>query len=116
MQNLENLNKQELQAVLKDLSLYKKLTSQVWERWKQIFSHIKEWKNKFSVEYFPNIDKEFVLEEAKKIYEKVFSQKNLKDEEIILSEKKEILWWMKIFFNDDMVDMSFLKIQKLIKK
>lgn len=114
--DLNNLNKQELQALLKDLSLYKKLVSQVWNRWKEIFHHIKEWKNKFVVEYFPNIEKEFILEESKKIFEKMFSQKNLKDEEIILIENKKILWWMKIFFNENMVDMSFLKIHNLIKK
>jgi len=119
--NLNNLNKQELQALLKDLSLYKKLVTQVWNRWKEIFSNIKEWKNKFLVEYFAwengeNFDKEFILSESKKIFENKFSQKNLKDEEIILVENKKILWWMKIFFNDDMVDISFLKIQNLIKK
>ena len=73
--NLDNLNKQELKALLKDLSLYKKLVSQVWNRWKEIFSHVKEWKSKFVVEYFPNIEKKFVLEESKKIFEKIFLKK-----------------------------------------
>ena len=114
--NLDNLNKQELQVLLKDLSLYKKLVSQVWNRWKEIFYNIKEWKNKFVVEYFPNLEKEFILSESKKIFEKIFSQKNLRDEEIILKENKKIWWGMKIFFNNDMIDMSFLKFEKIIKK
>lgn len=114
--NLDNLNQQELKNLLKNLSLYKKLTSQIWNRGREIFSQIKEWKNKFVVEFFPNIEKKFVLDEAKKVYEDVFNQKKINDEEIFLIENEKILWWMKIFFNDDVVDMSFLKIQNLIKK
>jgi len=113
--NLENLNKQELQALLKDLSLYKKLVSQVWARWKEIFASIKEWKNKFVVEFFSNLDEDFVYSESLKVFEKVFWQKPKKDE-ISFIESPKLLGWMKIYFNDDMVDMSFLKIQNLIKK
>lgn len=114
MNNLNWLSQEELKVLLKDLSLYKNLISQTWKRWKEIFSHLKEWKNKFFVEFFPNLEKNFVLEESKKIFEKIFWQKP-SDEEISLKENKKILWWMKIFFNDDMVDMSFLKFQKIIK-
>jgi len=112
--NLDWLSKEQLKDLLKDLSLYKTLSTQIWKRWTEIFSHLKEWKNKFSVEFFPNLEKNFVLEESKKIFSKIF-WKNPSDWEISLKENKKILWWMKIFFNDDMIDMSFLKFQKIIK-
>lgn len=112
--NLNNLNKEQLQALLRDLTLYRDLVKQVWERGKKVFAHIKEWKNDFVVEFFPNLEKNFVLEEVKKIYEKVFSTKP-SDNEIILKENEKIWWGMKIYFNDDMIDMSFSKFEKLIK-
>jgi alpha-amylase/alpha-mannosidase (GH57 family) len=112
--NLDWLNKEQLQVLLKDLSLYRDLIKQVWKRWKKVYANLKEWENEFVVEFFPNLDKNFVLDEAKKIYEKTFSTK-VSDKEIILKENEKIWWWMKVFFNDSLIDMSFSKFEKLIK-
>jgi len=113
--NFDNLNKRELKELLKNLILYRDLVKKIWKRWKKIFSQINDWKNSFVVEFFPKLDKNFVLEKSKKIFEEVFWQKNLNNEEIILKENEKIWWWMRLFFNDQMVDLSFLRMKNLIK-
>ena len=45
MQNIENLNKTELEQLLKDLRLYKDLVRKVGNRWKTIYDNIFNWKN-----------------------------------------------------------------------
>ena len=115
MQNLEKLNKNELQELLKNLSLYKDLIKKVWNRGKTIFNKIFSWSNTYTVEYYWELDKEYVIKESQYIYKKMFDQ-DVRAEDINLVRKNKIKGWMKIYLNDSLVDLSFLKFYNLLKK
>lgn len=114
MTNLDNLNKTELQDLLKSLNLYKKLVTKVWNRWKDIFANEKYWKNTLKVEYFSLLDEDYISSEAIKIFEKIFWIKVSKTD-IIFVKSDKVLGWMKLYMNDNMIDMSFLKFYNLVK-
>ncbi len=110
-----NLNKEELWGVLKDLRLYSNLTNKLWYRWKRIFSKLKNDKSYFLVEYYPYAELEFVFMKSLEIY-KSFFQCNPTRDEIIFLPKKSILWWIKVYKDDEVVDLSFEKVERNLKK
>lgn len=114
MTNLDNLNKTELQDLLKSLNLYKKLVTKVWNRWKDIFANIVEWKNNLTVEYHTSLSEDDISSEAIKIFEKIFWIKISKTDVTFIKSDK-VLGWMKLYMNDNMIDMSFLKFYNLVK-
>lgn len=114
MTNLDWLNKQELQELLKNLKTYKELVSKVGNRWKSIFAQIFEWKNEFKVEYFTALDEDYVWEEASNIFKKVFGETPTR-EQVVFEKTDKVLGWMKLYMNDNMIDMSFLKFYNLVK-
>jgi len=115
MQNLEWLDKAELEKLLKDLKTYNDLIKKVWKRWKAIFDNKFNWKNEYSVEYYGDIDESFILAEAKEIYKKMFDI-DVSDEEIKLIKNEKIKWGIKVYLNDSLVDLSFLKFYNLLNK
>jgi hypothetical protein len=114
MQNIENLNKSELQELLKNLKVYKDLIKKVWNRWKKIYENIFNAQNQYLVEYYGELDKSYVLKEAKDIYKKMFNV-DVIDSDIKLIKKQNLKWGIKIYLNDDLVDLSFLKFYNLLK-
>jgi len=114
MQNLEWLDKAELEKLLKDLKVYNQLIKKVWKRWKDIFDNKFNWINQYSVEYYGDIDESFVLTEAKTIYKKMFDI-DVVDTDIKLIKNEKIKWGIKIYLNDSLVDLSFLKFYNLLK-
>lgn len=115
MQNLDNLNKSELQELLKELKVYKDLIKKVWNRGKKIFENIYNSKNDYLVEYYSELEEAYVYEEASKIYKKLFDVK-VEKEDIRFVRNDKILGWIKVYLNDNLVDMSFLKFYNLLKK
>ena len=114
MTNLEKLNKNDLEELLKDLRLYKDLVQKIWNRWKAIFKNIFNKQNKYVVEYFWDLEKSYVLKESQKIYSQVFDL-DVKDSEIELIQKQNLKWGLKIYVNDSLIDLSFLKFYNLLK-
>ncbi len=114
MQNLEWLDKAELEKLLKDLKVYNDLMKKVWKRWKDIFNNKFNWINQYSVEYYGDMDESFIITEAKEIYKKMFDTE-VADTDIKLIKNEKIKWGMKIYLNDSLVDLSFLKFYNLLK-
>ena len=115
MQNIEGLKKAELEELLKDLKVYKDLIKKVWKRWRIIFDKMFNWINQYSVEYYGDMDESYILAEAKEIYKKMFDI-DVADKEIKLKKNEKIKWGMKVYLNDNLVDMSFLKFYNLLNK
>ncbi len=114
MTNLDNLQKNELQELLKDLRLYKDLTKKVWNRWKKIFDSIFNEKNEYTVEYYGELKEEYVIKKSKKVYKSIFDI-DVEDSDIKLLKKDNLKWWMRVYLNDKLVDLSFLKFYNLLK-
>lgn len=115
MQNLEKLNKAELEKLLRNLRLYNDLIKKVWKRGRTIYDNIFKWVNSYTVEYFSILDEDYVLTEAIAIYKKIFNL-DVKKEDIKLIKNENIKWWIKVYLNDSLIDLSFLKFYNLLKK
>ena len=110
-----NLKRDEITKLLKDLKSYNNLTKKLWYRWRRVFEKMKNDKSYFLVEYYPYADVEFVYSKSMEIYKRFF-QSSPTREEIIFSPKQSLLWWMKVYKDDDMVDLSFEKVERNLKK
>lgn len=114
MEKIEKLNSSELKVILKWLKLYSDLTKKIWNRWKAIFDKKISWKNTYKVEYTSSIGLELAWKKAVIAFEKAFS-KTPKKEKVTFVLNDSILWGIKIFKNDDMVDLSLWKAIDQIK-
>ena len=114
MNKIENLKKSELEELLKNLRTYKELVNKVWNRWKKIFAHLFNWINDYVVEYCGDLEETYLLNEAKGVYKKVFDI-DVNDSDIKLVKNENVKWGMKIYLNDNLVDLSFLKFYNLLK-
>ena len=112
--NLEGKNLSELQKILKQLKLYKDLTKKLWNRWKNLFDFIVNGKSLYKVEYYSSISEQEALEEAKVAYKKAFWE-DIDTKNIVLKKKANLEWGIRVFKNDELLDLSFNKIEKLIK-
>lgn len=109
------LSKDKLKALLKDLNLYNNLTKKLWNRWKRLFNKIKYDKSYYLVEYYPYSDMDYITSKSLDVYNKFFSSKPDKNE-IVFIPKKSVLWWMKVYKDDNVVDLSFEKVERNLKK
>jgi len=114
MEKLEKLNSSELKIVLKWLKLYSDLSRKLWNRWKAIFDRELSWKNLFKVEYTSTSNIDNVWDKAELAFEKAFSVKPDK-KDVVFIKNNTIFWGIKIFKNDDMVDLSLSKAIDQIK-
>ena len=114
MENLEKLNSSELKIVLKWLKLYSDLSRKLGNRWKAIFDRELSWKDSFKVEYTSAMKIDNVWEKAVLAFEKAFSIKPDK-KDVVFIQNNTIFWGIKIFKNDDMVDLSLSKAMNQVK-
>lgn len=115
MTNLENLGISELETLHKSLVEYRNLSKKLGKRGRTLFTNNLLWKDSFVVEYHNSLDEKYVLEQAVWIFEKVFSKK-ADPKDITLIAKSDILGGMKVYCNDFLVDLSFLKFYNALKK
>lgn len=111
---IKDLDATQLQSLLKELKLYQNLSSQLWKRGEDLFARNKENKNLFQVEYFTALSEDSAWEQAQVVFEKVFKQE-VQRTEIQFIQKESLGWGIKVYMDDSMVDLSFSKIEKIIK-
>lgn len=111
----ENQNKKELKDILNSLKLYKDLTRKLWSRWKELYKKYIENKSSYKVEYFSSIWKETVETEVKKVYLNIFKDP-VSISEVKFIKSENIQWWIRVFKDDSMVDISYKKIWEMLKK
>ncbi len=114
MEKLETLKTEELKGVLKWLKLYYDLTRKIWKRGKKIFNREVSWENNYKVEYFSSMNLDDVLKQSSSVFKKSFWVEPKKDE-VVFIKNDDILWGIKVFQNDDMVDLSLSMAVNQIK-
>lgn len=113
--NFKDLKKQELETLLSELNLYKDLQKKLWKRGVSLFKRDITGKKLLEIEYFPSISEEIAYENAIQVYSRVFNI-NPKKEEIRFISKNSLSWGIKVYKDDSMVDLSFSKVENLLKK
>ncbi len=114
MKKLETLQLSELKAVLKWLKLYSDITRKIGKRWKALFHRTLSWTNSYKVEYTSSMKKETAWKQAQKAFQKSFGE-TPSEKEVTFVENDTIFGWIKIFQNDDMLDLSLSKAMNQIK-
>lgn len=116
MTDISKLNKLELRNLLKKLKLLNSLKKSLWKRGITEYERINNWVNVYKVEYFNSGDSSlsFVQENASESFKKVFWL-DVKVEDIQFAQNQNLKWWMRIFFNDTMCDLSYNRFANLLK-
>lgn len=117
MTDISKLNKLELKELLKKLNLLNSLKKSLWNRWFREYRKINDWVNSYRIEYFENSSKtglDFAREKALISFKELFHL-DLKLEEIEFIQNNNLSWWIRIFYNDNMFDLSYARFEKLLK-
>lgn len=109
MVNIDNLTKNEAQELSKNLKKYNQISKTVWNRWKKMFLLNLDNKKELLIEYSLWLDPNEVLEKAIPLYKKVFWLE-VKNQDIVLKLDEKLMWWIRLYYWDSMLDMSFKKI------
>ncbi len=112
LKEIDSLDLSWLKTILKDLKLYQSLKKELWKRWVKQYNKLKTWEISLSVEYYSALSEDYVLQESIKIFEKVFSLKDIKKDSIKLIKSEDISWWMRLFVEDKVLDLTYSKIEK----
>jgi hypothetical protein len=100
---------------LKEVKLYRDLKKQLGKRGNDLYKNLKTWKSTYKVEFFSAISEELAWEESQKVYKKVFNL-DLDKSQIIFSKNEKLKWWIKVYLDDKVVDLSYQKIENMITK
>ena len=114
MENIEKLNSSELKTVLKWLKLYSDLTKKLGNRWKAIFKNKLLGTKSYKVEYTDALWEEKAWGKANIAFKKAFWN-TPKKEEVSFIVNNEIFGGVKIFEDDNMIDLSLSKAIDQIK-
>lgn len=114
--NIDNLNLAQLNELLKEVRLYRDLKKQLWNRWVSLYNKLKNNSNILLVEYFPAISEDLAWEEAKVIFKKVFNLNEVSRENVVFSKKETIKGWIRVYVDDKVIDLSYEKIERMVRK
>ncbi|PZM83579.1 hypothetical protein DLH72_03670 [Candidatus Gracilibacteria bacterium] len=113
--NIDKLNLSELKDLLKEVKLYRDLKTQLGDRAEKIYNKIKKGEKTLSVEYFPAISKELAFDESKKIFKNIFNL-DVEEKDVLLKENEQLRGGMRVYMDDKVVDLSYLKIERELSK
>ena len=114
MNNFEGKSLSELKEILKSLRLYKDLSVKLWNRWKKLFKNIIWNTNNFKIEYFSEMNEDDALEQWLTALKKIFWD-DIKKQDIELIKKESLEWWIRIYKDDNLVDLSFKRASETLK-
>ena len=110
----EDLSLSESKELLRSLKLYEDLWKKLWNRGEKLFKSISSWKSIYKIEYFENASKKDAIEEWLIAFKKVFWE-TPKVEEITLEARKALAWGIRIYKDDNLLDLSFKKAEDALK-
>lgn len=113
--NIEKYSKTELIEISKILKKYRTLRKNVGKKSTNMINHDLSWENKIVIEYFPTMKKEELSSTATGIYKNIFWVE-IKEDKITWKENTAIAWGMRLFFGDDMLDISFESVRNDLRK
>lgn len=114
--DIKNLSKKELVTLAKKLHLLSSLKKSLWNRGVKEYHKILDGKDIFKVEYFDfgNDALNYVQEKSIESFKKLFWL-DIQLTQIEFVKNQNLQWWMRIFYNDNMFDLSYNRFQNLLK-
>ena len=115
MKQLDNLNLADAKSLLRDMRVYADMTKKLGWRGKKLFMKNLLGQKTLRVEYFPALKKDGAWSQAEWVFNKTFWVQAQK-EDVEFVENSDLKWGMKIYCDDNMVDLSFKKVEHLKQK
>ncbi len=116
MTDISQLNKAELHELLKKLQLFHSLKKFLWKRGEKEFDKIHNGRDFYKVEYYDFWEKSMSYVKEKSVISfDTFFWLHIDSNEIEFIPNKNLKWGMRIFFNDNMFDLSYLRFEKWMK-
>jgi len=115
MKILETMSLSDAKTLLKHMRSYADMTNKLWMRWRKLFNKNISNAQSFSVEYFPALGEQWAWKQAESVFSKSFSL-NPDKSEVVFSPNPNLKGGMKVYVDDNMVDLSYKKIENLMQK
>lgn len=115
MVHIDTLKLPELKELLVGLKTYQDMKKKLGKRGEKLFHSELHETSTFVVEYFPSLSEDAVWEQAQSVYKKAFDV-TPKKEDVIFIKKDALSGGMVVYKNDTAIDMSFRKVERLLKK
>lgn len=117
MIDISKLNKVELKYILNKLVSLNSLKKYLWNRWIKEFNRINNWINFYKIEYYDfwSMSLSYIKEKSIESFKKLFWI-DVKITEIQFVANQNLKWWFRIYFNDNIYDLSYKKFENQLKK
>lgn len=113
--DLTSLNREELKNLLKKLKVFKNLRSSLGKRWEEQFKHMEDWTPILTIEHPSSVSSELAFEKALEVFKKAFDL-TPKKEDIKFAKNDNLVGGIRVIKDDNLVDLSFLKIERALTK
>ncbi|MDD2907752.1 MAG: hypothetical protein PHH98_03870 [Candidatus Gracilibacteria bacterium] len=113
--NIDNLNLIELKNLLKEVRLYSDLKKHLGTRGQNIYNKLRTGEKTLLVEYFPAISEDLAWDESVVIFSKIFNL-NVDRKDVIFSKNENIKGGIKVYVDDKMIDLSYNRIERMVRK
>ncbi len=115
MKILDNISLEEAKILLQNIYRYADMTKKLGLRGRELFHKSLSGQKKYVVEYFPALGEDSAWEQSQNVFFKSFDLQPLRaDISFIPTEK--IKGGMKVYVDDNMVDLSYKKVENLLQK
>ena len=115
MKQIENMNLEQCRELLKNVQSYANMTKKIGKRGRELFVKTLLGTKSYTVEYFPALGESSAWKQAENVFLKSFSL-SPKKEEVKFTPNKEIKGGMKVYVDDNMIDLSYKKVETLLQK
>lgn len=115
MKQIDNMSLEDAKNVLRSIRSYADMTKKLWARGRDLFMKSLLWTRSFTIEYFPALGKDSAWNQAQNVFSKSFSE-SPKKEEVKFIENPDLKGGMKVYVDDNMIDLSYKKVENLMQK
>ena len=112
---LEGMKLEEMKKLLQNIRTYADMTGKLGLRGRKLFSHGLSGEQSLNVEYFPALGENSAWQQAQTVFKRSFKL-TPKREDVVFIPSENVKWGMKVYVDDNMVDLSFKKVEDLLQK
>ena len=115
MNHLENMNLKEASELLRNIRSYADMTKKLGSRGRDLFKKKISGTKSYTVEYFSALGESSAWKQAEAVFSKSFGV-SPKQDEVTFVPNDKLKGGMKVYVDDNMVDMSYKKVETLMQK
>lgn len=114
-EKIKDLDANGLKTLLKEVKLYQELSGKLGKRGRELFERKHSGEKLLVVEYFTALNEDLAWQQAQSVFKKAFDL-DVQREKVLFVQDERLQWGIKVYMDDSMVDLSFSKIERFIRK